>query len=245
MTQTLRWIGTLMAIGVTAFGLAAESEKETNTLSSEEKSGGWQLLFDGKTTAGWRKYGGGDVPAKWSVKDGALVFDPRAAGEGGDIVTTGAYDSFELAIEWRISPGGNSGIMYRVAEGPAEPWRTGPEYQVLDNARHPDGRNKLTSAASCYGLYAPTKDATRPVGEWNQARIIIDGQHVEHWLNGVKVVAYDLGSDEWEQRVKKSKFRSMPRYGREARGHIDLQDHGDPVAYRNIKLRPLGANSGR
>src|SRR5207302_9386855 len=109
----------------------------------------------------------------------------------------------------------------------------------LDNQKHPDGRNPLTSAGSCYALYAPTKDVAKPVGEWNHVRLLVDGKHVEHWLNGEKVVEYDLGSDDWNQRLAKSKFADAKRFGKNDKGHIDLQDHGDEVAYRNIKIRPI------
>lgn len=223
--------------------LPADAEdRKPNTLTAYERAQGWKLLFDGETTEGWRKYKGKRVPDSWQVMHGALVLDPKSGKEQGDLVTVDTYASFELAIEWKISPGGNSGIMYRVREIEPEPWMTGPEYQLLDNARHADGRHRLTSAASCYALYAPSRDVTRPVGEWNQTRIVVDGNHVEHWLNGLQVVAYELGSADWNRRVRASKFRDMPHFGKEPRGHIDLQDHGDRVAFRNIKIRVLEGN---
>jgi hypothetical protein len=157
--------------------------------------------------------------------------------QGGDIITIDQFDNFELELEWQIAEGGNSGIMYRVSEDGEEAYYTGPEYQVLDNARHADGQNPLTSAASDYGLYAPIKDVTRPIGEWNAARIVIKGNHVEHWLNDVKVVEYELGSPDWQQRVDASKFKQWPNYGRIPKGHIALQDHGSRVAFRNIRIR--------
>ena len=220
-------------------GMSARADENANTLTDAEKADGWKLLFDGKTTDGWRAYKGKSVPDKWHVEDGALVFKPNDGSHRGDIVTEDQYDSFELALEWKISPGGNSGVMYRVTEEAGAPFMTGPEYQILDNAKHPDGRHPETSAASCYALYAPAKDVTKPVGEWNKTRIVVNGNHVEHWLNGEKVVEYDFGSDDWEKRVKASKFKDMPRFGKEPKGHIDLQDHGNEVAYRNIKIRPL------
>jgi hypothetical protein len=169
--------------------------------------------------------------------DGALT----RVGEAGDIVTREEFQDFELALEWKVEPGGNSGIMYRVAEGREleTVWQSGPEFQVLDDARHPDGRRPETSAGACYGLYPATGGVVRPAGEWNEARIVVQGAQVEHWLNGQRVVRYELGSRDWEDRVRASKFASMLRYGREPRGHIALQDHGDWVAFRNIRIRSI------
>lgn len=232
-----------LTLFVLAVALAPESradDKQTlNTLTSQEREQGWKLLFDGKTTQGWRKFKGTDVPDKWKVEDGALVFKPKDGKAGGDIVTVDQFDNFELSIEWKISPGGNSGIMYRVSEAVGSPPESGPEYQILDNAKHPDGRKPETCAASCYAMYAPTKDMTRPVGEWNKTRIVVNGNHVEHWLNDVKVVEYEFGSEDWQKRYAASKFKNWARFGKEPKGHIDLQDHGNEVAYRNIKIRPL------
>ncbi len=129
--------------------------------------------------------------------------------------------------------------MFRVSEDAEETYHTGPEMQVLDNAKHPDGKNPLTAAGSDYGLYAPIKDVTRPVGEWNAARLGVNGNHVEHWLNGTKLLEYTLGSPEWTKLVAASKFNEWPKYGKVPKGHIALQDHGNRVAYRNIKIRPL------
>jgi hypothetical protein len=223
-----------------AAGCARNSAPE-NTASAgtppREAADGWRPLFDGRTLAGWRGYRKAEAPAGWRVVDGAIT----RVGEGGDLVTDAEFGSFELALEWKISPGGNSGIIYRVVEDSSLSyvWQSGPEYQVLDNARHADGRDPMTSAGSDFALYAPVRDVTRPVGEWNQARIVVNGNHVEHWMNGVKLLEYELGSPEWEQRVQASKFRTMPRYGRGVRGHIALQDHEAWVAYRNLRIREL------
>ena len=206
-----------------------------NTLTNDERAAGWVLLFDGRSTAGWRGFRQAGIPDGWRVIDGALT---RDAG-GGDIITVGQFANFELALEWRIAEGGNSGIMYRVTEAAASPALSGPEMQVLDNARHPDGQSPLTSAGACYGLYAPSQDVTRPAGSWNQVRVVAKGSHVEHWLNGMKVVEYELGSDEWLARVQSSPYRDAPGYGRAPIGYVALQDHGDRVAFRNIKIRPV------
>jgi hypothetical protein len=208
---------------------------QVNTLTPEERSAGWRLLFDGSTTAGWRGYRMDSVPSGWRVVDGALT---RVQG-GADLVTAEQFADFELVLEWKVAPGGNSGIMYRVTEEYEHAYQSGPEFQVLDDAGHADGRSRLTAAGAAYGLYPAPAGVVKPAGEWNAARIVVRGAHVEHWLNGVEVVSYELGSPDWEARVRQSKFAQWPRYGRAARGHIALQDHGDWVAYRNIKLRVL------
>jgi hypothetical protein len=142
-------------------------------------------------------------------------------------------------LEWKVGPAGNSGIMFRVTGDAKLPYETGPEMQVLDNAGHKDGAAPVTAAGSNYALHAPVRDVTRPVGEWNAVRLVVRGAHVEHWLNGVKLLEYELWSPDWEARVKASKFATMPGYGRAKRGHLVLQDHNDPVWYRNIRVRPL------
>ncbi|MFN0181288.1 MAG: DUF1080 domain-containing protein [Gemmatimonadales bacterium] len=210
-----------------------------NTLSIAERRAGWRLLFDGKTTAGWHGYGKRPFPAGWEVIDGALTRVDRA----GDIVTDGSYRDFELVVEWKVPPGGNSGIFYRGIE--SEDWRktpifhSAPEMQVLDDAGHADGKSPLTSAGSLYGLYPAPRGVVKPAGEWNLARVVVTGHQVEHWLNGTKVVEYQLGGADWASRVKGSKFADWPAYGTALEGVIGLQDHGDRVAFRNIKLRVI------
>jgi len=157
----------------------------------------------------------------------------------GDIMTNEEFSDFELQIEWKISPGGNSGIFFRASEKREESWHTAPELQVLDNVAHKDGLDPQTSAGSNYALHAPVRDVTRPAGEYNHVRLLVQRNHVEHWLNGVKIVEYEIGSPEWQQLVANSKFGVLPDYGRYPTGHILLQDHGDEVWYRNIKIRPL------
>ena len=196
---------------------------------------GWRTLFDGKSTARWRGYRADSLPAGWQVVDGAFT----RVGPGGDIVTREKFANFELSLEWKISKAGNSGIFYRGSEDDDAIYWSAPEMQVLDDAGHSDGKSRLTAAGSCYGLYASPAGVVKPAGEWNQVRILVNGNHVEHWLNGVKVVEYELGSPDWEVRVKASKFAPHPHYGRNATGYIGLQDHGDWVAYRDIKIRTL------
>lgn len=204
-----------------------------NTLTEQERAEGWRLLFDGATTDGWRGFRSTGMPAGWQAVDGALT---RVA-EAGYIVTVDTFESFELAFDWRIAPGGNSGVLFRVTEDVELPWHAGPEYQILDNAGHPDGLAPETSAGAAYALHAPYRDATRPPGEWNTARVVVSGDHVEHWLNGENVVEYEIGSDEWRARVATSKFAPFTNFGRVRSGRIALQDHGAEVAFRNIKIR--------
>lgn len=209
-----------------------------NALSREEQAAGWSLLFDGTTTLGWHAWKKTTFPeAGWSVKDGTLCFTP--GNGGGDIATDGEFADFELSLEWKVGPGGNSGIMYRCTEDKAYPWETGREYQVLDDARHNDGKGKLTRAGCMYAVKALEHDVARPAGEWNHARIVCKGTRIEHHLNGFRVVDVDAASPEYAAAVEASKFKSMPDYGKRAKGRIALQDHGDPVWYRNIKVREL------
>ncbi len=209
-------------------------EATHNRLTMEEYRAGWDLLFDGKTLDGWRNFRRDHVVG-WEVRDGAIC----RVGPGGDIVTHDTYENFELSLEWRVSPGGNSGIFFNVSEEEDHVWSTGPEMQVLDNERHYDGQNPLTSAGANYALHAPKIDASWPAGVYNHARLRVKDGHVTHWLNGQKLVEYDLWSDDWKQRVAESKFASMPKYGTKRNGHIALQDHGDLVWFRNIKIRRL------
>jgi hypothetical protein len=206
-----------------------------NRLTRQEQASGWRLLFDGRTMGAWRGFRQEEVPAGWKVVDGTI----SRVGSGADLITREQFDNFELSLEWRIATGGNSGILYRVTEEDNDTYRTGPEMQVLDDAGHPDGRSRLTAAGSLFGLYPAPDGVARPAGQWNTARIVVNGNRVQHWLNGVKAVEYELLSPAWQQKVTASKFAEWPRYGRAARGHIALQDHGDLVSYRNIKIRTL------
>ena len=219
----------------TADTSARSGEVAMTTLTPDEQAAGWRSLFDGATTEGWRGFKRTDVPDGWRVVDGALT----RVGQGGDLITNDQFANFELSLEWKVQPRGNSGVFYRVTEEGDQTYHTGPEMQVLDDAAHPDGKSRLTSAGANYGLHPSPEGIVRPAGEWNQARVVAHGAHIEHWLNGTKVVEYELWSPDWEKRVRESKFREWPKYGRAARGHIAIQDHGDTVAFRNIKIRVL------
>jgi hypothetical protein len=207
----------------------------SDSAAPAQAGGEWRTLFDGRSLDAWRGFRNSTVPAGWQVVDGALT----RVGEGGDLITRDEFGDFELALEWKVAEGGNSGIMYRVTEDAGATYETGPEMQVLDDARHKDGESRLTAAGSAYGLYPAPAGVVKPAGEWNAVRIVVRGNHVEHWLNGIKVVEYELGSPDWKAKVEASKFKQWPGYGRAAAGHIALQDHGDRVAYRDIKIRTL------
>ena len=234
MSSAHRLLWLALAAGV-ACSPADRAQSQVNTLTVAEREAGWRLLFDGRGTSGWRGYHLDSMPSGWQVVDGALT----RVGEGADIITREQFANFHLLVEWKVAPGGNSGVLYRVTEEYNYGYKSGPEMQVLDDAAHRDGLSRLTAAGSNYALHAAPAGVVKAAGEWNLARIVAQGNHVEHWLNGQKVVEYELLSPEWEVLVKQSKFVEWPNYGRAKQGHIGLQDHGDWVAYRNIKIRVL------
>jgi hypothetical protein len=194
------------------------------------------MLVEKGSAAQWRGYKSDTLPAGWSAQ-GDMLFKERPVA---DIITRDQFGDFELMLEWRITRGGNAGIFYRGTEEYARIYWSAPEYQLLDDDNAPDGRNPLTRAAANYGLDARNGGTLKPVGEWNETRILARGGHVEHWLNGVKVVEYELWSPEWTTKVKASKFSAYPNYGMAKRGHIALQgDHAGALHFRNIKIREL------
>jgi len=208
-----------------------------NWLSDSQAADGWMLLFDGTTaTDAWRGYRKKDLPAGWVVRDGTLIREG-----GGDIITREQFDDFDFFIDWRVEAGGNSGIFFNGTEDGNYIWETAPEMQILDNIGHSDGVTGLQSAGTNYGLHAPPVDSSRIAGQWNRARIRVQGDHVQYWLNGVQTADYVIGSDDWNARVAGSKFTHMPMYGTKSKGHIGLQDHGDRVSFRNIRIRRLDA----
>lgn len=216
------------------------SSATPNMLTSKEKKDGWKLLFDGKTTDGWHKFREDGIGKSWIVEEGALTFDPTQK-DGGDIVTDEDFEDFEFSVEWKILACGNSGIMYFVQETEEynTPWRTGPEMQVLDNTCHPDAKIEKHRAGDLYDLIKCSEETVKPAGEWNVAVVRVKDGNLQHWLNGTKVVETTLWDDAWYDMIANSKFKSMPGFGRYQKGHIALQDHGDKVAFRNIKIREL------
>ncbi len=220
-----------LALGLMPYSFSAMAT-EPNRLTEKEQAAGWTLLFDGKTTDGWRNFKRDSIGDGWQVVNGTLA---RVAKKAGDIVTDKQYAVFELVLEYKISKGGNSGLMYHVTEAENTPWKTGPEVQIQDNVAGHDPQK----AGWLYQLYPADQDATKPVGQWNQIRILITPAKCEQYMNGVKYCEYVKGSDDWNRRVAKSKFGKMPRFGKATKGYIALQDHGDVVAFRNIKIRVI------
>jgi len=197
----------------------------------------WRPLFNGADFTGWRGYKGTPVPTRWHVEKGVIALGKE--GTEGDLVTTEEFGDFELELDWKVSEGGNSGIFYFVQEPADAPytWSTGLEMQVLDDARHSDGKLPSHRAGALYDLIEPVKAAAKPVGEWNRVRIVVRGGSIEHWLNGVRVVTTRFGDESWRARVAGSKFKAMPHFAKVPRGRIALQDHGDRVWFRNIRIR--------
>lgn len=196
----------------------------------------WQSLTPGGSLAGWKVYGKpAETPITWKIEGEVLAWQKGT----GSILTKETYSDFELELEWKISPGGNSGVMFGVDESGKLPWHTGPELQILDDSVHRDGKSPLTSAGALYSLYAPLAKAAKPAGEWNKQRVRVQAGHVQSWLNGTLVVDAQIGTDDWNTRVAKSKFAPFPKFAKVSPGSILLQDHGDPVWFRAMRIRRL------
>ena len=215
----------LIVIGATLFGEAQQSKTV------------WRVLFDGTSLDAWRGYKTDKVPAGWRIADGSIVKDAPV----GDIVSKDEFGDFELELEWKIGEAGNSGIFYRGTEEYDHIYWSAPEYQLLDDIKATDNKTRLTCTGAAYALYPSPAGHLKPVGQWNRTRIVAKGPHVEHWLNGVKLLEYELWSPDWEAKVKASKFAAYPHFGRAKKGHIALQgDHSGVLAFRNIRVREMG-----
>ena len=234
---SIRLLSLATAVSLTATAAFAE---DFNTLTDKQKAEGWKLLFDGKTTNGWVAIGKTSFPDKgWTVEKGVLIH--AEAGGGGDIVTTDKFENFDLKWDWIIGPGANSGLKYNLPDANKN---VGFEYQLLDDEHHPDGvkGGRLHQTGSLYDLIEPPADKKiNAVGEWNSSRVIVKGNHVEEWLNGVKTVEFELGSDDFKARIAKSKFAKVAHFGEKVASPILLQDHGGLVKFRAIKIRVLDA----
>ncbi len=218
-----------------------ETSAADSTTTTAKADDGWEYLFDGKTTSGWHTYGLSTVRDRWQIADSALYIDTTKK-EGGDLVTNNEYSNFDLQLEWKIAKNGNSGIIFYVHEDTTkykETYQTGPEMQVLDNDGHPDGKILKHRAGDLYDLIKSSSEPVKPVGEWNQAEIISNNGNLELKLNGTTVVSTTLWDDGWKKIVAGSKFKSMPDWGTFKSGKIALQDHGNLVWYRNIRIKKL------
>jgi hypothetical protein len=214
----------LLIAGATVFGMAQQPTTK------------WRVLFDGKSLDAWRGYKTDKVPPGWHITDGVLAKETPVA----DIVSKDEFGDFELELEWKIGEAGNSGIFYRGTEEYDHIYWSGPEYQLLDDIKGADNKTRLTCAGAAYALYPSPAGHLKPVGEWNRTRIVAKGAHVEHWLNGIKLLEYELWSPDWETKVKDSKFVKYPNFGRAKKGHIAIQgDHAGTLAFRNIRVREL------
>jgi hypothetical protein len=245
---------TLVVVAALA-STALSAQTKPNVVTPVERKEGWQLLFDGHTLKGWHALGFATMPAGlWTVESGAIKHLVKTKGAlqpdgqplvGFDLISDSSYQNFELSWSWKISRAGNSGLKYNVSEElstsmspphAAKGW----EYQMIDDAKNEDNKLATHRSGALYDMFAPNaKKRVKPAGQWNRSRLVFRGNHGEHWLNGVKVVDYELWTPDWERRVRESKFKDYPKYGRASRGHIGLQDHGDQAAFRNIKIREL------
>ena len=228
----------LLIAGCTQAGNApaVSTTSGATTLTAEQTAAGWRSLFDGTSTSAWRGYKSPTFPAGWSIVDGVLT----KSGSVGDLLSKEQFGNFELALDWNLSTGGNAGIFYRGTEEYDHIYWSAPEYQLLDDANHPDGKSRLTSAGAAYALYPPPAGVVKPAGQWNSTLIVVNGNRVQHWLNGQKLLEYELGSPDWEAKVKASKFVEYPKYGRATRGYIGIQgDHDGVLSIRNVRIREL------
>jgi hypothetical protein len=231
----------LSVLFVAAFAACSGQALAQNALTKKEKKEGWTLLFDGKSTAGWRTFNSTAAGAAWKVEDGALTLESKAKEGRGDLLTDKSYENYELTIEWKISACGNSGVIFNVVEDPKykATYHTGPEMQVLDNTCHPDAKIIKHRAGDLYDLISVSKETVKPAGEWNVAKLVSDHGKMQFWLNGEQLVTFTMHDAAWDEMVAGSKFKSMPDFGKATGGHIALQDHGDQVWFRNIKIREL------
>ncbi|MDP9203193.1 MAG: DUF1080 domain-containing protein [Gemmatimonadota bacterium] len=214
----------------------ATTASGATSLTAQQRGAGWRPLFDGTSTSAWRGYKSQAFPAGWKIVDGVLT----KSGSVEDIMTRDQFGNFQLALDWKLSPAGNAGIFYRGTEEYDHIYWSAPEYQLLDDAGHPDGKSRLTSAGADYALYPSPAGIVKPADQWNSTLIVVNGNTVQHWLNGQKLLEYEIGSPDWEAKVKASKFVAYPNYGRAKRGYIAIQgDHDGALSIRNVRIREL------
>jgi hypothetical protein len=231
-----------MIVLLTAIALIMSAPTQAqNKLTAAEAKAGWKLLFDGTSTKGWKVFNGKSDGSAWKVADGALYLDASTKEGRGDLITAGEYENYEFSYDWKIAANGNSGLLFNVVEDPkyGAVYYTGPEMQVLDNNGHPDAKIHKHRAGDLYDLIACSEETVKPAGEWNEARIVSNKGNYEFWLNGKKLVTFTMHDAAWDEMVAASKFKSMPDFGKAKKGHFALQDHGDQVWFRNVKIKEL------
>jgi Domain of Unknown Function (DUF1080) len=232
---------TLVIAACTPMGNSTPASSSSTTsgatsLTAEQRGAGWRPLFDGTNTDAWRGYKEAAMPAGWHIVNGVLT----KTGSVGDLLTKDQFGNFELALDWKLSPGGNAGVFYRGTEDYDHIYWSAPEYQLLDDAGHPDGQSRLTSAGADYALYPSPAGVVKPADQWNSTLIVVNGNTVQHWLNGQKLLEYELGSPDWQAKVKASKFVAYPKYGTAPKGYIGIQgDHDGTLSLRNVRIRVL------
>ena len=234
---------TLCLVMATAILISCSTSKNAgdNNLSKEEKEQGYKLLFDGKTMNGWRTYQNKSA-ASWSVDNGTLHCKGSSANYGAitaDLMTKDQYENFDFSVDWKISPKGNSGILYMVTEDNAYSYLSGPEYQIIDDKNFPEKLEDWQKTAANYAMDPAPTAVPNPIGEWNHTRIVVNNGHAEHWLNGKKVVAYELYSNDWKKKKMAGKWKDVPTYGASKKGHITFQNHGSEAWFKNVKIKQL------
>lgn len=246
--MNLRIIGLALGLAtLTACSVSNQAQESAgpNTLSRQESKDGWKLLFDGKTKNGWHVYNNNTDGSAWKVADGTLYLDPAAKGPdnagGGDLINEQEFENYHFKLEWKLTENGNSGVIFQAQEDKKYrwPWQTGPEMQILDNNGHPDAKIITHRAGDLYDMISASPETVKPVGEWNLLEIIADNGKLDLYLNSVKVVSTTQWDDNWRAMIAKSKFKSSPEFGTYKKGKLALQDHGDKVWFRNIKIKEL------
>lgn len=221
-----------------AFSAFSFFQDKDNSLTEAEKKEGWKLLFDGKSTNGWRTYR--KAPADgWEVLNGELISKKDGVTKRADLITTDQYENFELVFDWKVEKGANSGVIYRALETDRPSHESGPEYQLIDDIGYPDKLEDWQKSGADYAMHPPTSLASKPAGEYNRTKIVVNKSHAEHWLNGIKVVEFEFWTPEWQELKQKGKWKDAKDYGMTKKGYIALQDHGGGVRFKNIKLRSL------
>jgi len=235
----------VVAIGVVIFSLVVSSytymAAKDNTLTPSEIKTGWKLLFDGKSLKGWRSYQN-QVTNSWTVNNGVMYCkgsETDKSDKRADMITEKEYENFDLSIDWKISPQGNSGILYMVTEEFPRSYQSGPEYQIIDDLHFPQKLEDWQKTGANYAMDPAPTAAPNPVGQWNTTRIVVNKGHVQHWLNGKKLLDFQMWTDEWKKKKMEGKWKDAPGYGMSKKGHIGLQDHGSEAWFKNLKIKEL------